>query len=200
MLLPGGTPRIGRADTYLSARSSDGSVAVVDGRDRPHGQVFGCGGVGGDQPTELPLATYSCTDSSEIIQYLPAFGPATPSGDGLEAVLGAQGRVQAVRPQGGPIPANGSTLVGTGGGADWLRAHAGVGSRVTVSVRSMLDGRPAPLSSGMGAVTGAHARSARQDRRRLVLASILGIHGKLPAPRGDRTLRTCTLYAEGGHP
>lgn len=87
MLLPGGTPRIGRVRTYLFARSSDGSESIVDGRDRPNGKVFGCGGVGGDQPTQFPLATYPCTDSSEIIQFLPSLGPSTPAGNGFEVVL-----------------------------------------------------------------------------------------------------------------
>lgn len=152
MLLPGGTPVPARLTTRLTARSSDGASTTVDGRDRPNGKVFGCGGVGGDQPTQRPLATYGCTDPSEIIQYLPAFGARTPAGAGTEVVLDAAGRVTATRTQGGPIPRGGSTLVGTGTGAAWLRAHARAGRKVTVDVRVTNRGRPVALGAHLGAV------------------------------------------------
>lgn len=154
MLLPGGTPVVGRLTSRLTARSSDGATTIVDGRDRPNGEVFGCGGVGGDKPTQRPLATYSCTDASEIIQYLPQFGARTPAGKGYEVVLDAHGRVTGTRAQGGPIPRHGSTLVGTGTGAQWLRVHARVGAKVAVSVKVTDSGQVVRLGGHPGAVAG----------------------------------------------
>ncbi len=123
--------------TRLRARASDGAVREIDGLNRKPGLIRGCGGTGGDLPTELPKHDFTCTDASELILFTEAFGETTEPGDGAEAVLDRRGRVVELRDtRGGPIPAGGSVLAGTGDGADWLRAHARPGS--TVGTRTSL--------------------------------------------------------------
>jgi len=51
----------------LSATASDGATREVDGRNREPGPIRGCGGDGGDQPTERPKHNFTCTDGSELI-------------------------------------------------------------------------------------------------------------------------------------
>ncbi|PLT31133.1 hypothetical protein [Peribacillus deserti] len=45
---------IASVSTYQKAASSDGSVREVDGFNRKPGLIRGCGGTGGDNPTEEP--------------------------------------------------------------------------------------------------------------------------------------------------
>lgn len=137
----------------LAATSSDGATRLVDGKNRKPGLIRGCGGEGGDQPTEDPKHDFTCTDSSELILFTPVFGANTEPGDGAEAALDASGRVTALREgRGGPIPPGGSALSGTGDGADWLRAHAKPGD--TVRVRERVSGDGAMLGDGVGVING----------------------------------------------
>ena len=137
----------------ISATSSDGATRLVDGRNREPGLIRGCGGEGGDIPTEAPKHDFTCTDASELIHFTPIFGASTEPGEGAEAVLEASGRVTALREgRGGTIPPDGSVLSGTGEGADWLRAHARPGMIVSVSEVVSSDG--AALEGGTGVVNG----------------------------------------------
>jgi Phosphodiester glycosidase/SPOR domain len=132
---------IQRLSTRDALRSSDGATRELDGLNRGPGLIRACGGVGGDQPTERALHDISCTDDSEVIRYGSFWGPVTPSGPGFEAVLDGSGRVTAVREaRGGPVPAGGSVLAGTGDGATWLRDHAQVGRQVRARVRVVRGG------------------------------------------------------------
>jgi hypothetical protein len=159
----------GRTDLVLDARrsfvsalwdaqavvASDGAARVLDGDNRKPGLIRACGGVGGDLPTEQPLHDITCTDPSELIRFTPIFGPATEAGDGVEAVLDRTGAVSALRsPRGGPIPAGGSVLAGTGDGADWLRAHARPGARVAVRTSVRTPWGPLALRPGLDVVNG----------------------------------------------
>jgi hypothetical protein len=138
-----------------SVRASDGATRLLDGDNRKPGLIRACGGSGGDSPTERPLHDVSCTDASELIRFTPVFGPDSEPGDGAEAVLDADGRVTALRePRGGPIPADGSVLAGTGDGADWLRAHARPGARVRVGTEVRTRRGPLALRPGLGVVNG----------------------------------------------
>ena len=135
----------------ISARSSDGARRLVDGKNRKPGLIRGCGGEGGDAPTEAPKHDFTCTDPSELILFTPAFGATSEPGDGAEAVLDASGRVTALREgRGGPIPPGGSVLSGTGEGADWLRSHARPGQEVRISERVT----GARVRGGTGVVNG----------------------------------------------
>lgn len=138
----------------LAVVSSDGARREVDGKNRKPGLIRGCGGDGGDQPTEAPKHDFTCTDPGELILFTPVFGASTEPGDGAEVVLDASGRVTALREsRGGPIPSGGSVLSGTGDGADWLRAHATPGQRVSVQER-VFGGGEDPLDAGTGVVNG----------------------------------------------
>ena len=137
----------------LSVRPSDGATRVVDGKNRKPGLIRGCGGEGGDDPTQEPKHDFTCTDPSELIHFAPIFGANTEPGEGAEAVLDASGRVTALREgRGGPIPPDGSVLSGTGKGADWLRAHAQPGQETQLSERVFGEG--ARVRAGTGVVNG----------------------------------------------
>lgn len=75
---------IGTLSDHLTASSWDGAIRIVDGLNRKPGLIRACGGEGGDQPTEKPLHDFTCTDSSELIQFTPDFGTATEPGDGAD--------------------------------------------------------------------------------------------------------------------
>lgn len=137
----------------IRARSSDGAARVVDGKNRKPGLIRGCGGEGGDSPTENPKHDFTCTDASELILFTPIFGATTEPGEGAEAVLDVSGRVTELREgRGGGIPPGGSVLSGTGGGAGWLREHAQPGSTIRVSER--ISGEGAEIVEGTGVVNG----------------------------------------------
>lgn len=132
LLLDHNQARIAALSTRLRLRSDDGARTVLDGINRKPGLIRDCGGVGGDQPTQGPLQDITCTDPSEIVQFTPALGEATPTGPGTEVTLDGRGRVTSVGARGGAVPAGGSVLQGTGAGAAWLQAHAAVGRRLHV--------------------------------------------------------------------
>jgi Phosphodiester glycosidase/SPOR domain len=126
--------------TRLRARASDGATREIDGLNRKPGLIRGCGGTGGDVPTEEPKHDFTCTDASELIVFTEAFGETTEPGEGAEAALDRHGRVIELRStRGGAIPPGGSVLAGTGDGAEWLRSHAQLGSKVVT--RSSVDAR-----------------------------------------------------------
>src|ERR687894_1256403 len=132
LILPSGSGEgadIAALSDTITATSSDGATREVDGLNREPGLIRGCGGDGGDQPTEQPKHDFTCTDESELILFTPDFGTRTEAGAGFEAVLNSAGRVTKLREgRGGRIPPNGSALSGTGEAAEWLRAHARSGA------------------------------------------------------------------------
>ena len=124
----------------LTVTAADGARRELDGLNRAPGLIRGCGGSGGDVPTERPKHDFTCTDESELIRYTSIFGATTPSGPGAEAVLDAAGDVLELREtRGGPVPAGGSVLAGTGDAAAWLRAHAFSGARVTTAAELLTE-------------------------------------------------------------
>ena len=121
-------------------------------RDTGRAVEWACGD-GGDQPTEQPKHDFTCTDESELILFTPNFGERTESGTGVEAVLNSKGRVIKLREsRGSQIPRDGSVLSGTGEAAEWLRAHARPGAKITISTSITADG--APLAEGTSVVNG----------------------------------------------
>jgi hypothetical protein len=156
LILPPGTGEgvdIAALSDTITATASDGATREVDGLNRKPGLIRGCGGDGGDQPTEQPKHDFTCTDESELILFTPIFGSNTEPGPGVEAVLDSSGRVVKLRKsRGGPISPDGSVLSGTGDAADWLRAHARPGAKINVSTNITTDG--APLALGTGVVNG----------------------------------------------
>jgi hypothetical protein len=150
----GGGARVVALSSTLRARASDGARREVDGRNRRPGLIRSCGGDGGDRPTEQPLHDVTCTDPSELIQFTRWFGATADPGSEVEAVLGRDGRVSALRPPGGPIPEAGSVLGGTGAAAAWLRAHARPGMRVRVGASIAAGRRPLRRDRALAIVNG----------------------------------------------
>src|SRR5918997_1597877 len=128
LILPPGSGEgadIAAISDAITATSSDGATREVDRLNRKPGLIPGCGGDGGDRPTEQPRHDFTCTDASELILFTSDFGTNTEPGPGVETVLDSSGRVIEVRgTRGGTIPENGSVLSGTGKAARWLLAHA----------------------------------------------------------------------------
>jgi Phosphodiester glycosidase len=158
LVLPDGSgagARIEALRTTDAVRSEDGARRELDGLNRAPGLIRGCGGTGGDAPTERPKHDFTCTDPSELVLFTPAFGAATDPGPGAEAVLADDGSVTELRgARGGPIPPGDRVLAGAGEGADWLRAHATPGRRVRVALRVAGDGGSLPLGGTLGVVNG----------------------------------------------
>ncbi|WP_181019463.1 phosphodiester glycosidase family protein [Nonomuraea typhae] len=119
----------------------------LDGVNRLPGEVWNCGGVGGDQPTEKPQHDLKCTDGSELVRFTPEWGK-PPAGEGAEAVLDARGKVIAVNTtRGAAAPVGGSTVQAIGESAAWLLGHLSAGKRVTFTERVKDgEGRRVPLT------------------------------------------------------
>lgn len=102
----------------------------VDGVNRVPGRIQNCGGIGGDLPWSVAQHDRVCTDESELVRFTPEWGT-TPAGAGVEIVLGARGKVVAVKQDRGiTVPADGSTIQGTGDAAQWLLDNVRVGQVV----------------------------------------------------------------------
>ena len=144
---------VGRRPALLvpKARSSPPSVAelrfagkvrvgsgrrLLDGVDRTPGRVPGCGGRGGDRPTEKPNEFLTCTDPSELVLFDRSWAARTPYG-GTEVVL-RRGVAGAPRGSGGTrVPRGGLVLWGSGDAARFLRGvEAGSRPAVDLTLRS----------------------------------------------------------------
>jgi Phosphodiester glycosidase len=146
--------------------ADDGARRELDGLNRAPGLIRGCGGSGGDAPTERPKHDFTCTDPSELIRFDEIFGAATEPGLAAEAVLDADGVVTELREErGGPIPAGGPVLAGTAEAADWLRAHARPEARIATELLVAGERGPLALGAQAGVVNGGPRllRGGRQD-------------------------------------
>jgi Phosphodiester glycosidase len=158
LILPsrsGKNARIAALTTELRVTATNRATREIDGLNRKPGLIRGCGGVGGDLPTELPKHDFTCKDDSELIQFTQAFGQTTEPGDGVEVVLDASNRVVEFRSQrGGQIPADGSVLAGTGDAAEWLQANAVPGTLLSLKTRLLADHQRLPLRKTLEVVNG----------------------------------------------
>lgn len=142
-------------DTDQAAIAGDGATREVDGLNREPGLIRGCGGDGGDTPTDAPKHDATCEDESELIQFTPEFGQVTVAGEGIEVALDAEGTVLELRQRrGGEIPREGSVLSATGEATAWLEEHAAPGSQVRVEHRIVADGAVLPIGETTGIVNG----------------------------------------------
>lgn len=106
----------------------------LSGINRVPGLIRNCGGSPGDLPTSAPLHDVTCTNPDELVAFTSDFGPSTPEGEGLEAVLDARHRVVEVRsPRGGPLPSGGSSVQATGRRVAELSGLARVGGHLRVA-------------------------------------------------------------------
>jgi hypothetical protein len=146
---------VAAVETEQTATAEDGASREIDGRNREPGLIRGCGGDGGDAPTEAPKHDFTCTDESELIHFTPAFGQLTVAGEGVEVALDGEGAVAEVRQRrGGEIPRDGAVLSATGEAADWLTEHAAVGATLRIETRVLADGEALPAGETAGIVNG----------------------------------------------
>jgi exopolysaccharide biosynthesis protein len=147
--------RVEKLSTELSVHSSDGSSTMIDGINRKPGLILNCGGID-DTPTNHPKHDFLCTDPDEIVYFTRDYGRIADAGPGVQVTLDKEGKVIAVAEQrGGVIPEEGIMLQGTGKGADWLRLHAKVGSKLYIkqSVKNA-EGEPLKLNKNINIVSG----------------------------------------------
>ncbi|MBD2775846.1 phosphodiester glycosidase family protein [Iningainema tapete] len=158
LILPsksGRNARIAALTSVVTAKTGDGVTREIDGLNRKPGLIRGCGGVGGDLPTENPKHDFTCTDSSELIQFTRDFGETTEAGEGAEVVLDASGYVIEFRQaRGGQIPENGSVLSATGDAVEWLQTYAQPGAKIDIDTRVLANGEELPLEQTLGVING----------------------------------------------
>lgn len=91
----------------------------------------------------------------ELVAYRAIFGGPLPEVAGVRVTLDAAGTVLERRDTtGGELPPGTWALIGTGAGADWLRAHAAPGARLTLTERLNSAGQSIALSPEQSAVNG----------------------------------------------
>lgn len=153
LVLSGKSARIASVETQLTVTASDGTKREVDGLNRKHGLIRGCGGIGDN--FDFPKHDFTCTDPGELIQFTSDFGSATEPGDGVEVVLNSRGQVTEVRERrGGPIPDDSTVLAGTGDASDWLLAHAKPGEKLKIDTTILADKQPLKAGPNIGIVNG----------------------------------------------
>jgi hypothetical protein len=168
--------------------SAGGRRRLLDGVDRPRGMIAGCGGRGGDRPTQRPDPVLVCTDPSELVLFTPDYGSRTaPAAGGFEVVV-RSGVVTARRAGGrSRIPRDGYVLSGSGDAASFLRSGAGAGTRPEVDL-SLRAGRRRLRPEAFGGVVSGGPLLLRRGRA----VRLRPEAGDLPASyfvtRGPRTL------------
>lgn len=131
---PGGRPTIASLN-FAGSVAAGGARRLLDGVNRTRGLVAGCGGRGGDRPTQRPDPVLVCTDASELILFTPSYGARTrtPLG-GVEAVV-RDDVVRTVRAGGNSaIPRDGYVLSGSGDAAGFLSVRLRPGTRPSLSL------------------------------------------------------------------
>lgn len=99
IVLKGRTARLTELDTQLAVTSQDGTKTAVHGVNR-----LGKG--------------------DEMVLYTEEYGAKTPTDNGADAVIDAQGEVIALRASGGAVPKGARVLHGSGASGEWLWEHA----------------------------------------------------------------------------
>ncbi|MGE7439314.1 phosphodiester glycosidase family protein [Kitasatospora sp. NPDC001175] len=176
LLMQHGRPYITTLKTDIAV-SAGGASTEVHGINRHPGRIpwerpvssKGNLLVGFQGDLEAKPDTQVFANDDEIVLFTPEYGIPTPgplegseadSADdpGVEVVVDRGGTVRSLgRGRGGTdIPPGGKVLQGIGAGADWLTAHARVGSSLTVTekVTDLRFGDEIPLSRSLYAVSG----------------------------------------------
>ncbi|MFS0697894.1 phosphodiester glycosidase family protein [Streptomyces nitrosporeus] len=169
VLIQHGRPYISQFTTHLTVSAPGADPVALDGVNRHPGWMPGCAqGTGATADRSAGGGIF--TDASEIVAFTPQFKAPTPASDGdprftedddpgAEAVVGADGEVLSLNPDGRggtAVPAGGRVLQGTGTGADWLRAHAVPGTVLTLQerLRDERFGDDIPLDASVDVVNG----------------------------------------------
>lgn len=148
LVLKGRTARITEVKTTVTAASTDGEQAVVNGVNR----------------VALP---------DELVLYTDDYGAKTPADGGAEAVIDDKGQVKELRPAGGKVARGTRVLHGTGIMSDWIWSHAWEKWTVNITskVTDLRTGKGIPLTpqtsiigGGVGLVRNGQARvTAKAD-------------------------------------
>ena len=186
-------PRVA-ALTFGGSVTAGGRTRALDGVNRVRGVVWGCGGRGGDRPTQRPVHGIFCTDASELVQLTPRWGARTPPvAGGIEVTV--RGGAVTGRPRSGggtTIPRDGYVLSGSGDAADFLRAADGPVD-LTTTLRDRT--RPLLLADIAGAVSGGPGlvKNGRISlRTKSEGFNRPGLYGRFVAARNPRTLAGVT--------
>jgi Phosphodiester glycosidase len=204
-LLPGSPSRV-------AAVRFDGTVQVgdethlLDGVNRIPGEIPACGGRGGDQPTERPDASTTCTDPDEIVAFTPEWGGVaaaaamrsgrTPPARGPRTDIVVRGGLVSSKRGGGDtlVPADGFVLAATGATARPLReaAQPGVAVQLDLPLRSgrlpLDSATPAGIVSGGPRLLAGGRVRVRSRAEGFNPLSAPWFHGSFVAARHPRTL------------
>lgn len=143
LLLDHGFARIEPLTSTVTVRVGAAGHAV-EGVNRKPGLIRDCGRPDA-RPTTRPRQDVTCTSTDEMVLFTPEFGSAAlPTGPGAQVTLDPTGVVVAAGGRGGQMPAGDSVLQAIGGSADWLAAHAPVGTHLLVA-KQIRDARGAPV-------------------------------------------------------
>jgi exopolysaccharide biosynthesis protein len=154
-------PRIENLLSTVTVHAGDASHPV-EGFNRKPGLIRDCGRPNA-RPTSEPRQDFTCTSQDELVLFTAEFGAALPPGPGTQVTLDDTGQVRSIGPLGGTVPAGGSVIDGIGGSADWLTAHAPVGSRLTVD-EQIRDTSGKKVSLGHGGIVSAAPVLLRDGR------------------------------------
>jgi exopolysaccharide biosynthesis protein len=145
---------ISTVTTKLHIQTSDGDKREIDGLNRTPGLIRGCGGIG-DKETTQPKHDFTCSDSSELIQYSSRFGSDTPSGEGTEAVINNKGIVTEIREsRGGIIPLGSTVLAGTGESAKWISENIELKEKVKLKKKATAEDSTSSIGKGTAIING----------------------------------------------
>ncbi len=112
----------------------NGETKRIDGINREPGFILNCGNPG-DTPITTPAHDFLCNDDDELILFTRDFGEDADAGEGFQVMLSETGEVLSRQEsRGGPIPAQGYVLQGTGDEAQWLATHARMGQTLTIDI------------------------------------------------------------------
>ena len=157
--------RVQRLTWSGSVQGQHGAKLRLDGIDRVPGLIRNCGGTPDDLPTAQPLHDFTCTDADELVAFTSQFGPSSPSGPGLEAVLDRRGRVVSLRsPRGGPLLRGYRTVQATGSLVSQLEGAAVVGERLRISTSLRAAGRPVLQRGGVSSIVNGGPELVRDGR------------------------------------
>jgi Phosphodiester glycosidase len=132
LLLPRSPTRLAEVARlkFAGEVGAGGAKRLLDGVDRIRGRIPGCGGRGGDRPTERPSVTLTCRDPSELVMLSPTFGTHTRApAEGVEAVVRGSAVSTLRRGGGSAIPRDGYVLSGSGDAARFLSERMRAGTR-----------------------------------------------------------------------
>lgn len=149
---------------WSGSLTAGGASRLVDGVNRNRGRIPGCGGVGGDRPTQRIDPRLTCTDASELIVLTPSFGARTRTASGGYEVTVRGGVVKSVRRAANTaIPSDGYVLSGARSAGRFLRDHLTAGESPRLDL-DLLDAGKTLSPSGYVAMVGGAPRLVRRGR------------------------------------